>query len=485
MTPIQEAREALDRASRDVLEIPIPSGKDHRALADAVRSMFYATTRLVLLVRQNLHLARVAGDAEAAYEADRAAWAGRARAALLRLQELERRAEKSFPGLRPPTPPDRHNSRVWLLSLVRFDEIIGKLLAAPPTEDLPKADADDLRDILHAVLTSRDPTYTDKAVDAMKGALDECRQELRHVQRGQLLLRRSHPGAFWQWLASLNDAANPAPGTTAAMMADSQLWRGKLGPIFKLLHKPGSSEWPVDLNSPDWPNDLRSFEWPKVVSFAELLKTRLPAVVTDFHARLGRRATISSVLQRYARRCCRLRLREMTELLKNSRVKGNRELVLTRDAAVFVFDQGFDVLVEQPVGIRRVDMIGMPIYDRPLLVEAKIYDRKRPGLAAVADGLTQIHQYANDLADQGVHVDPVLLVFRLGGPRATTPVSEYQIGNLRVTIAHVDLGESADSGSNAPRGGRGPDITADDITAALERKSRRPGGKPKRRRRSG
>jgi hypothetical protein len=474
MTPIQEAREALDRASRDVLEIPIPSGKDHRALADAVRSMFYATTRLVLLVRQNLHLARVAGDAEAAYAADRATWAGRARAALLLLQELERRAEKSFPGLRPPTPPDRHNSRVWLLSLARFDEIIGKLLAAPPTEDLPKGDADDLRDILHAVLTSRDPTYTDKAVDAMKGALDECRQELRHVQRAQLLLRRSHPGAFWQWLASLNDAANPAPGTTAAMMADSQLWRGKLGPIFKLLHKPGSSEWPVDLNSPDWPNDLRSFEWPKVVSFAELLKTRLPAVVTDFHARLGRRATISSVLQRYARRCRRLRLQELTALLKGLRATDKRELVLTRDAALYLFDQGFEVLIEQAMGSHRYDIIG-----EPLLVEAKIYDGRRRGLAAVVEGLSQIHQYANDLADEGVHGDPVLLVFRLGGPRAT-PVPEYKIGNLRVTIAHVDLGGSPDSGSNAPP--PEPDITADDITAALERKGRRPGGKPKRRR---
>jgi hypothetical protein len=42
MTPIQEAREALDRASHDVLEIPIPSGKDHRALADAVPFMFRA-----------------------------------------------------------------------------------------------------------------------------------------------------------------------------------------------------------------------------------------------------------------------------------------------------------------------------------------------------------------------------------------------------------------------------------------------------------
>ena len=41
MTPIQEAREAPDRASRD-LEIPIPPKGRHRALADAVPSIFRA-----------------------------------------------------------------------------------------------------------------------------------------------------------------------------------------------------------------------------------------------------------------------------------------------------------------------------------------------------------------------------------------------------------------------------------------------------------
>ena len=61
---------------------------------------------------------------------------------------------------------------------------------------------------------------------------------------------------------------------------------------------------------------------------------------------------------------------------------------------------------------------------------------------------------------------------------------EYKIGNLRVTIAHVDVGGSADSGSKAPP--PEPDITADDITAALERKeTKRPGEGPKRRRRGG
>lgn len=200
-------------------------------------------------------------------------------------------------------------------------------------------------------------------------------------------------------------------------------------------------------------------------SLGNLAKDRLRAVASDFHARLAGRATVAWVLKRYARRCRRLRLEEMVRLINDPKTKGKSELVLARDAAVFLFDQGFEVLIEQPMGSHRYDIIG-----EPLLVEAKIYDDNRPGLAAVADGLAQIHQYANDLADEGVHVEPVLLVFRLGGPRATA-VPEYKIANLRVTIAHVDLGTSAESGSRATA--PEPDITEEAITTALRRKQQR------------
>jgi hypothetical protein len=47
----------------------------------------------------------------------------------------------------------------------------------------------------------------------------------------------------------------------------------------------------------------------------------------------------------------------------------------------------------------------------------------------MVDGLCQIYSYTSRLADQGVHVEPVLLVFRLGGPLAT-PEREYKIGKL-------------------------------------------------------
>ncbi len=338
MTPIQAAREALDRAVDDAFFLEFPVPQDHERLELAIWVMVGAVRRLILLVQGDTHLARVAEQASADYLLERSSI----------------------------------------------------------------------------------------------GALGE--KALR-------LLDESHAGGFWHWLP---EAANTTPESSARFAAEKSGYLRNLGLICRVLHDSAG---------------VSNLEWVEVHHWAEGLRYRLRAIASYFHAHLAHRAALGWVLQRYARRCRRLRLQELTALLRGLRATDKRELVLTRDAAVYIFDQGFEVLVEQSMGSHRYDIIG-----EPLLVEAKIYDGKRRGLAAVVEGLSQIHQYANDLADEGVHGDPVLLVFRLGGPRAT-PVPEYKIGNLRVTIAHVDLGESIDSGSNAPPPA---DITADDCSRTQE-----------------
>jgi hypothetical protein len=97
------------------------------------------------------------------------------------------------------------------------------------------------------------------------------------------------------------------------------------------------------------------------------LRIALHSVATDFQSRLGQQASTAWILERYARRCRRLRRSELTGMLAALRATDKRELALTRDAAVFLFDQGFEVLTEQPAGTHRYDIIG-----EPLLVEAKI-----------------------------------------------------------------------------------------------------------------
>jgi hypothetical protein len=458
MTPIQEARETLERASRDVLEIQIPS-RDHRYdLAEAIRTMFHATARFVLLVHQNLHLARVAAEAEAAYESEETAWAKRLHAALVRLQDLRQRIGSAFPGtgstIASRTEAEQDNPQ--------FDALVEKLLATRPKNDWSQSDGKSLCRILREHLIAAEPSDKDGVAATIMQEVEKCAEEMSHVKRGQRLLRESSPGLYWQWLVDVQCGANPVPGTRDAKVADAQTWRGILGPIFALLH-----------TSPN----LASVDLPKLPPFAAKLKTRLRAIVTDFHARLGRRATVGAVLERYARRCRSLRLREMRALLAQKTSQRNQERVLTQDAALFMFDQGFEVMTEQSIGSHRYDLKGDTI-----LVEAKVYDARRPALAAMVQGLNQLHQYANALSDEGSQLEPVLLLFRLGGPLGTR-VEEYRHGNLRVAIAHVDLGESVDSGRKSPP--PDPHITPEAISAELAREATRLAGKTKKRRRDG
>jgi len=294
-------------------------------------------------------------------------------------------------------------------------------------------------------------------VDEHEPRLDRCRERCRdsslllnRLRRARQVLDESSPGKRWLRIAEVPVAANPQDGPQV-WLSELDHWEPPaLGPLYKLVHHRRFLDEPECRRACEWLSDLR---------------TSLHAVATDFQARLGQRASTAWILERYARRCRRFRRNELNQMLAALKATESRELALTRDAAVFLFDQGFEVLTEQSMGTHRYDIIG-----GQLLVEAKIYDGKRRGLAAMVDGLKQIHQYANALADDGVQVDPVLLVFRLGGPRAT-PVAEYKIGNLRVTIAHVDLGASDESGSKARA--PVPVITEEAITAVLRRRQPR------------
>ena len=458
MTPIQEAREALDRAVDEIISVEIPDPASPRSFARATQAIFGATCLLVSLVHKNIHLARVAEEAGADHLRDQNVLLTQKKKVLLQLRRLRNRILAKCPNLNPSVQTGSQERGPALVT--DFDQMITGMLDKLDRQDSFFADGEHkAAQRLFTILGEVDPNKPQ--LSRWQKERSDISERLKHLRRGQRVLDESSPGKRWLSLNRIPAAANPLPDTPAQWLSDSRgYYAPDIGPLYKLLHQP---------NSVDATGCKEAFDWLRDLRFA------LKAIATEFQARLGQRASTAWILKRYARRCRRLRLRELTDMLGELGATDKRELALTRDAAVFLFDQGFEVLIEQSMGSHRYDIIG-----EPLLVEAKIYDGKRRGLAAVVEGLSQIHQYANDLADEGVHVDPVLLLFRLGGPRAT-PVSEYQIGNLRVTIAHVDLGESADSGSKAspPE----PDITADDITAALERKGRRPGGKPKRRRR--
>jgi hypothetical protein len=468
---IQLARETLALALKNCEDLHISESGSPPAFQRQVSAYLLELWRFVGGVEENPHLRRCAEEAVNQVIARFAALAKQDEEVRTSLVALRQDAQKRFPALAENADRSQLGQPFATSTLATFDELANGRAPGVVSVD-PFADVSATGLMLEALSTALCEFLPSKGILADDAQLQELKRDFRDLRRrrreiyqDELNLRRGHAGAIWQRLRSAVAEMNPAWDSVEAHWVDGTAGYPSgtdSGRIRRLLYGTGS----VDAADKSWFSEYR------IARNHELRTLNL-----DFQVRLGSRASVGWVLERYARRCRRLRIEELSNRRGRQPSTKKRELDLARDAALFLFDQGFEVLIEQSMGSHRYDIIG-----EPLLVEAKIYDGRRRGLAAVVAGLSQIHQYANDLADEGVHGDPVLLVFRLGGPRAT-PVPEYKIGNLRVTIAHVDLGGSADSGSNAPP--PEPDITVDDITAALERKGKRPGGKPKRRRRGG
>jgi len=273
------------------------------------------------------------------------------------------------------------------------------------------------------------------------------RAQIVRIRRTYFLLERVHPAAHWACLRRVTEDSNP--------VVDSAAWTLGQGSVAVAPYK----HYVRFIFSP---RSLKTEDAAWLETFRADLVASVTAVQSEFASRLGSRASATWLLQRYANRCRWLRRRDLVEALRQ--VKGQRkEIYLTRDVALCLFDQGLDVVTEEARGQQRYDVIGTA-----LLVEGKIQTAKRSALSAAAGGLKQLHQYYTALSNEGVELEPVLVLFRLGGSAADLP-SECSIGNLKVSIAYVDLGDSSESGN---RSGPPQVITPEMIASRIMSKGR-------------
>jgi hypothetical protein len=453
LDPIRLARELLDRAVESCKDVGAGDSGDEGAVIRRAVAYLLALRRMVLLVEENMCLWRCVAAALA--DRDRLTAGQATRDAKVRqdLVLLRRESQERFPILAESA------SRSWrdsgdFESLAYFDHLANGGEPASRSSGSHLDDNTATRQMLDALQTAlwedlpqRSTNSGESDVRDLRRRWDEARARRQEIHHEELNIERAHAGAIWRRLRSAVDQMNPSADSIEGRflpITDALVSNSNEARLRRFLFDPGGIAG----------QDLAWFP-----GYQNERNCDLAALNVDLQVRLGARASIAWVLERYACRCFCLRLSELQAKLGKLPSNKKKELVLAQDAALFLFDQGFEVVTEQSMGSHRPDIIA-----GPLLIEAKVYDGNRTGLTAVTDGLAQIHQYANGQADRGKSLDPVLLVFRLGGPLAT-PVKEYKIGNLWVTIAHVDLGASHESGCrSAPPE---PDITDDAITAAL------------------
>ena len=212
-------------------------------------------------------------------------------------------------------------------------------------------------------------------------------------------------------------------------------------------------------------NSFRRERWgPKPIAFYlpdSLSSEKQEEYIRDLKLKLGRvyeaiRQEISTtrlhlqLLNRYKIRCQWYNQEVLRKLVlnQNGGFIRNKEDVLTRDLALYIYDQGVTSAYKVKRGKHEFDLVEMDA-NHPMFVEAKVYkdDRARSDLVT---GISQLHSYlCNEEAYKNIH-EAYYMIFRLGGPVYEFP---YSISTNRFTIypIFVDIGSSKDSGRNRVR----------------------------------
>jgi hypothetical protein len=435
-----EARRALRRAAENLLGVRVPklTSSDplvFQASARAGETLLLHAQNLSRLVDGNLHLQRVARESLLDFEHAREAIIESNLRLLEDLRLLRNDLLRQFPlvaerpsaGAAEPDPLreefsleafDDHLKAAFSIREVTIDHGSEQHFEAP------------YRQFRHLLI----PPFRgsrrlgDDEIGPYEEQLTALHRHAKSLRRDLHLQERGHPGARWKWIWTLAQGLNPAPFTSEDLLGEACGELPGYGPIYHFL-----SGDMVDESDRVW-----------LVGFRERLADNVRVVTSDFEARLGTRASAAWVLHRYARRSRRLNLRAMRQLVESKGAKRRKEQQLAEHAALFMFDQGFEVVTEQSLGQHRYDIVG-----EALLIEAKVYgDKDASGVKVIVDGLKQVHQYAVAFRNEGLEVEPVLLIFRVGG-RLLPTLDEYKVSGMAVAIVHVDIGSAESSGRRA------------------------------------
>jgi hypothetical protein len=131
-------------------------------------------------------------------------------------------------------------------------------------------------------------------------------------------------------------------------------------------------------------------------SKSNLIEEYISPIIYVLHDRLDKSSSVIYLLEKYKRRTEWFTNKNLLEQYNSA--SANYEQILEDDLRLFLFDQGIDYPFSTPSSASgRADIIGEIDTEDPLVVEIKIFDkRKNYGKTRIKDGFSQIVKYAND-----------------------------------------------------------------------------------------
>lgn len=126
----------------------------------------------------------------------------------------------------------------------------------------------------------------------------------------------------------------------------------------------------------------------------------------------------------------------------------DREDMLTRDLALYLYDHGVTVLYKTKLGKHEVDLFELDA-KHPMFIEAKAY-KDSSARRDLVSGIGQLHAYLSSFEAHRNITEAFYAIFRLAGPIYELP---RIIRTNRFTIYPVliDLGLSSESGRRQPK----------------------------------
>jgi hypothetical protein len=132
---------------------------------------------------------------------------------------------------------------------------------------------------------------------------------------------------------------------------------------------------------------------------------------------------------------------------------GVEEDVLTRDLALYLFDNGISTWYRVRRGVHEYDLVPdkTSSITSSVFIEAKAYKSSNNARKDLIGGLYQLHSYINAREAEGLYIEEIYyVIYRLGGPLYDFP-SSISMNKWIFYPIIVDLGPSRESGRKQPR----------------------------------
>jgi hypothetical protein len=361
-----------------------------------------------------------------------------------------------------PSPEPNHSQIEHMRSFANFDGIVNKQGANRHWSLFPDP-LDDQSDVarLLSILRGKVGQLKDSlpqaegestGVDEIDYRLSDLEERHKFTHFGWVNYCRVSPSPTLLHLLEVEKRINPEP-------EDSSRWRDlpmheRFNEATDTYFRERHYSWIQDLTYGVYskygnyrPNKLSQEQVERIVQDR---KKDLRRVYEAVRQEIGTTRLHFQLLDRYRTRCHWYNQGHLREQVLNGPDKfvRDREDILTRDLALYLYDHGITVLYKTKLGKHEVDLLELDA-KHPMFIEAKAY-KDSSAKRELVSGIGQLHSYLSSYEAHRNISEAFYVIFRLGGPIYELP-RIIRTNRFIIYPVLIDIGSSSESGRKQPK----------------------------------